>query len=66
MNKGEQLGILLDKADVLHNQMNQIFLKQGLDTPDLTLVSASDKEEWYRLYEESKEVSNQICKLKSN
>lgn len=63
MNKGEQLGILLDKADVLHNQMNQIFLKQGLDTPDLTLVSASDKEEWYRLYEESKEVSNQICKL---
>ena len=63
MNKGEQLGILLDKADVLHNQMNQIFLKQGLDTPDLTLISASDKEEWYRLYEESKEVSNQICKL---
>lgn len=63
MNKGEQLGILLDKADVLHNQMNQIFLKQGLSTPELNLLSPDDKEEWHKLYEQSTEVSNEICKL---
>lgn len=63
MSKGSQLSILLDKADVLHKQMNQIFLKQGLTTPDLSLLSSSDKEEWYRLYEQSKEISDEICKL---
>lgn len=63
MSKGEQLGILLDKADILHRQMNQIFLKQGLTTPDLSLLSPADREEWNRLYELSKELSDRICKL---
>jgi hypothetical protein len=63
MNKGEQLGILLDEADILHRQMNQIFLKQGLTTPDLSLLSTSDRAEWNRLYEQSKEISDKICKL---
>lgn len=63
MNKGERLGILLDKADILHYQMNLIFLKQGLKTPDLSLLSTDDKEEWYRLYEQSKRVTDEICKL---
>lgn len=63
MNKGERLGILLDKADVLHYQMNLIFLKQGLKTPDLSLLSTADKEEWYRLYEQSKRVTDEICEL---
>lgn len=63
MNKGEQLGILLDKADILHNKMNQIFLKQGLNTPNLNQLEPEDKAEWFRLYEQSKKVSDEICKL---
>lgn len=63
MKKGEELAYLLDKADMLHKQMNQIFLKQGLTTPDLSLLSSEDKEEWDRLYEYSKEVSDKVCKL---
>lgn len=63
MNKGEQLGIMLDEADILHRQMNQIFLKQGLATPDLSLLSTGDRAEWNRLYEQSKEISDKICKL---
>lgn len=63
MNKGERLSILLDKADVLHKQMNQIFLKQGLKTPDLALLSPADKEAWYTLYEQSKRISDEICRL---
>lgn len=63
MSKGEQLGILLDNADVLHKQMNQIFLKQGLEKPDLSLLSPEDKEAWYSLYEQSRGVESEICKL---
>lgn len=63
MNKGEKLGMLLDEADILHRQMNQIFLKQGLTTPDLSLLSPEDREEWYRLYEHSKKVGDEICNL---
>ena len=63
MSKGEQLGILLDKAEMLHNKMNNIFLKQGLTTPDLNSLSPTDKEEWNRLYEKSRETSDQICRL---
>ena len=63
MSKGIKLGILLDQAKILHDQMNEVFLKQSLTTPDSFLLSSTDKEEWNRLYEQSKEVSDQICKL---
>lgn len=63
MCKGKKIALLLDKAAELHNQMDQIFLKQGLTTPDLSLLSSVDKEEWYRLYEKSKKISDEICGL---
>lgn len=63
MSKGERLGILLDKADALHKQMNHIFLKQGLKTPDLSLLSATDREEWNMLDEQCKKISDEICEL---
>lgn len=66
MSKGKRLSDLLDKANILHNQMNQIFLKQGLTTPDLSLLSSADKEEWLRLYEQSKKLSDDICNLINN
>lgn len=61
--KGEELGLMLNKSDMLHNQMKQILLKEGLTTPDLSLLSPGDKAEWNALYEQSKEVSEGICKL---
>lgn len=63
MNKGKQLGILLDQADAIHKEMRQIFIKQGLSTPDLSLLSSNDRDEWNRLYEESKKVADEISKL---
>lgn len=63
MNKGEQLDILLNNIEMLHNQMNQIFLKQGLNTPELSLLSTADKEEWLRLYELSNKITNEISEL---
>lgn len=63
MSNGEQLGLLLYKANTLNEQMHQIFLKQGLATPDLSLLSSVDKDEWNRLYEESKKISDEVYKL---
>lgn len=63
MSKGDKLSTLLDKSTALHKQMDGIFLMQGLTTPDLSLLSPEDKEEWNRLYERSKVVSDEICKL---
>lgn len=63
MSKGEKLGTLLDKSDALDNQMNQIFIKQGLYTPDLSLLSPIDQEEWNRIHEQSKVLTAEICKL---
>ncbi len=63
MNKGKQLGILLDQADAIHKEMRQIFIKQGLSTPDLSLLSSDDREKWNRLYEESKKVVDEISRL---
>lgn len=63
MSNGEQLGLLLYKANTLNEQMHQIFLKQGLATPDLSLLSSVDKDEWNRLYEESNKISDEVCKL---
>ncbi len=63
MNKGKQLGILLDQADAIHKAMRQIFIKQGLGTPDLSLLSSDDRDEWNRLYEESKKVADEISEL---
>lgn len=66
MSKGEKLNILLDKSEMLYKQMNQIFLKKGLTTPDLNLLSAREKEEWYKLHEQYKEISDEICQLINN
>lgn len=63
MNKGNQLGILLDQADAIHKEMRQIFIRQGLSTPDLSLLSSDDRTEWNRLYEESKKVADEISRL---
>lgn len=63
MTKGEMLDHLLKESDSLHNQMNQIFIKQGLRTTDLSLLTTADKESWLALYEESKKVTDRICKL---
>lgn len=63
MSNGERLGLLLYKANILHEQMNQIFLRQGLTTPDVSVLSSVDKDEWNRLYEESKKISDEVCKL---
>lgn len=63
MTKGEMLDHLLKESDSLHIQMNQIFIKQGLRTTDLSLLTTADKESWLALYEESKKVTDRICKL---
>lgn len=63
MTKGEILDHLLKESDSLHYQMNQIFIKQGLRTTDLSLLTTADKESWLALYEESKKVTDRICKL---
>lgn len=63
MTKGEMLDHLLKESDSLHNQMNQIFIKQGLRTTDLSLLTTADKESWLALYEESKKVTDRICEL---
>ena len=63
MSKGEKLSILFDKVDILHDRMKRLFLNQGLNTPDLALLSAVDREEWYRLYEQSSKIGDEICSL---
>lgn len=49
MSKGAELGVLLDAADKVHHDMNMIFIGKGLSTPDLSTVTNSEREEWYRL-----------------
>lgn len=63
MNKGKRVGLLIDRANILNEQMNHIFLKQGLTTMDLSLLPPLDKEKWLALFEESKKVTDEICKL---
>lgn len=63
MNKGEQLSILLDKSDALHDRMRRIFQKQGLKDMDLTLLPAADRAEWCELYEQAKKIADEICAL---
>lgn len=66
MTKGEQLNELLKSADELHGRMRKIFLRNGLNEPDLMVVSKEDREEWYQLYEQSNKLNEQITKLINN
>lgn len=63
MSKGKDLNKLFDLADELHSQMNNIFLRNGLNTPDLHSISEADREEWYRLKTVSDELSTEITNL---
>lgn len=64
MSKGDKLGELISAGEDIHRQMNQLFLKDGMTTPDLSRLSEVDRIEWYRLKvlsdEKLKEISNLI------
>lgn len=63
MNKGDKLGELLDKAEAIHAEMKQIFIKNGLDRGDLKLLSPADRDEWYRLKAESDVLEKEIADI---
>lgn len=63
IRKGDRLGVLLDKADEIHTQMNHLFIKNGLDTPDLKAIPQVDRDEWYRLHDESDLLEKEIIGL---
>lgn len=63
ISKGEKLRILLDKADEIHTQMNYIFIRNGLNYPELKQLSPADREEWYNLKAESDILEKEITGL---
>lgn len=63
MSKGEELKKLLDLSDEYHTQMNNIFRKRKMNTPELNQLSDEEREDWLRLYEVYKSISDEICKL---
>ena len=64
--KGERLGNLLDQVEDIYQQMNKIFLKNGLTTPYLLDLSDEDISEWLRLKNLSDRLSDEIVKLLLN
>lgn len=63
MNKGEKIHNLLNEVEVIDNRMRHIFLRNGLITTDLSLLSSADRDEWNALYEQHKKITDEIANL---
>lgn len=61
MSKGQNLGELLNDGEKIHDQMDQLFIKNNLPTMDLRLLPEEDKKEWYRLKSICDNLSNKMC-----
>ncbi|MBC8603175.1 hypothetical protein H8784_15800 [Parabacteroides acidifaciens] len=66
MSKGEELKKLLDLSYECSTQMDIIFRNRGMNTPELSKLPDGEREEWLRLYEVFKGISDEICQLINN
>lgn len=63
MSKGQQLGIMLDEADKIHEQQRQLFIKNNVPHLEINQLPEPDKKEWHRLHSLSNELGDKMCKL---
>lgn len=65
-NKDEELRKLLDLSDECRTQMDSIFIRHRMTTPELNKLPNEAREEWLKLREVFKGISDDICKLINN
>lgn len=63
MSKGEELGVLLDEGESIHQQMKRLFAKHNLNDLDLKSLPKADKEEWRRLQKMTGDINSRIAEL---
>ena len=66
MNKGEELKELLDLSNECNTRMDNIFRKHKINTPELNKLPDEEREEWLRLHDVFKGISDKICNLINN
>lgn len=66
MSKGEELKELLDLSNKYNTRMNNIFLKRKMTTPELNKLPDEEREEWLKLHDVFKGISDKICNLINN
>lgn len=66
MSKGEELKELLDLSNECSTRMNNIFLKHKMTTPELNKLPDEEREEWLKLHDVFKGISDKICNLINN
>lgn len=63
MSKGEKLGKLLDKGNIIQQQMDAIFKQYNVRHLDLKSLPAEGRKEWNQLFKQKDEITEQIGKL---
>lgn len=63
MSKGEELGVLLDEGESIHQQMKSLFAKYNFNDLDLKSLPKADKEEWHRLQKMTGDINSRIAEL---
>lgn len=63
MTKGEELGVLLDKGEIIQQQMNAVFTRYNAKYLDLKSLPKEGREEWNQLFKQKNEITAQIGKL---
>lgn len=66
MTTGTELGILLDKGEILHQQMDAIFIRYNVKHLDLKSLPKKGKDEWDKLFREKDGITTEIGKLFKN
>lgn len=62
ISKGYFLGKWLFIGEKLQKEMRAIFIRNGLNTPDLRKISEEDRLRWYELKKKNDRVASNICK----
>lgn len=61
LSKGARLGQLLDEAEKIGDEMNNLFLKNGLPPLELKKLPEADRNEWYRLLAVKDKLTSKMC-----
>lgn len=63
MNKGEELGKLIDAGNEIGGKMDDIFKEYNVPMLDLKSLPQEGMDEWTRLFKEKDEITKKIGEL---
>lgn len=61
ISKGELVGRIIDRTEIISSQMNDLFSKNGIGVLELKRLPQTDRDKWLKLYKRQHRLGDLMC-----